>query len=105
MVLLDEPTSALDVGHQQLVMALCRSLAREGRAVLVVQHDLNLAGAFADRVLVMEEGRVVAAGNPVEVLRPELLSAVFKQRFMVMPHPQTGAPVVRASFDGHAAFN
>ena len=105
VVLLDEPTSALDVGHQQLVMALCRSLAREGRAVLVVQHDLNLASAYGDRVMVMKDGRVVAAGNPVEVLRPELLSEVFNQRLMVMPHPQTGAPVVLASFDGHAAFN
>ena len=105
VVLLDEPTAALDIGHQQLVMALCRSLAREGRAVLVVQHDLNLAGAYADRVLVMDEGTVVVDGNPVEVLRPELLSEVFDQRLMVTRHPQTGTPVVLASSDGCAAFN
>jgi len=105
VVLLDEPTAALDIGHQQLVMSLCRGLAREGRAVLVVQHDLNLAGAYADRVLVMDEGSVVADGNPVEVLRPELLSEVFDQRLMVTRDPHTGTPVVLASSAGCAAFN
>ena len=100
VVLLDEPTNALDIAHQQLVMALCRRLADEGRAVLAVLHDLNLAGAYADRVLVMAEGRVCEVGAPDEVLRPELLSEVFKQSVMVVPHPETGRPVVLPSFAG-----
>ena len=100
VVLLDEPTNALDIAHRQLVMALCRGLAERGRAVLAVLHDLNLAGAYADRVMVMSEGRVVAAGAPEEVLRPELLSEVFGQRVMVMPHTETGRPVVLPSFAG-----
>ena len=103
VVLLDEPTSALDIGHQQLVMSLCRRLAAAGRAVLAVLHDLNLAGAFADRVMVMSEGEVVASGTPEEVLHPELLSEVFNQQVMVVPHPQTGKPVVLASYEGEAA--
>ncbi len=103
VVLLDEPTTALDIGHQQLIMSLCRRLAADGRAVLAVLHDLNLAGAFADRVMVMSDGRVVASGTPEEVLCPDLLSAVFNQPVMVVPHPQTGKPVVLASYEGEHA--
>lgn len=99
VVLLDEPSAALDIGHQQLVMSLCRQLADEGRCILAVLHDLNLAGAYADRVMVMSEGRVVASGAPEEALRPELLSAVFNQEVIVIPHPQTNTPVVLASYD------
>ena len=99
VVLLDEPTAALDIGHQQLVMSLCRQLANDGRAVLAVLHDLNLAGAYADRIMVMSEGEVVAVGRPKEVLCPDLLSAVFNQQVMVMPHPQTDKPVVLTSFE------
>ena len=103
VVLLDEPTTALDIGHQQLIMSLCRRLAADGRAVLAVLHDLNLAGAFADRVMVMSDGRVVASGTPEEVLCPDLLSAVFNQPVMVVPHPQTGKPVVLAAFEEESA--
>ena len=99
VVLLDEPTAALDIGHQQLVMSLCRQLANDGRAVLAVLHDLNLAGAYADRIMVMSEGEVVAVGRPEEVLCPDLLSVVFNQQVMVMPHPQTDKPVVLTSFE------
>ena len=102
VVLLDEPTAALDIGHQQLVMSLCRQLANDGRAVLAVLHDLNLAGAYADRVMVMSEGAVAAVGRPEEVLCPDLLSAVFHQQVMVMRHPQTDKPVVLASYEGEA---
>lgn len=100
VVLLDEPTTALDIGHQQLIMSLCRDLADDGRAVLAVLHDLNLAGEYANRVAVMAEGEVKALGRPEEVLCPDLLSEVFNQPVMVMPHPQTGKPVVLASCEG-----
>ena len=98
-VLLDEPTNALDISHQQLVMSLCRRLADDGRAVLTVLHDLNLAGAYADRVMVIAAGKVVSVGTPEEVLCPGLLSEVFNHPVMVVPHPQTGKPVVLASFE------
>ena len=103
VILLDEPTTALDIGHQQLIMSLCRRLADDGRAVLAVLHDLNLAGEFADRVAVMAEGEVKALGSPEEVLCPDLLSEVFNQPVMVMPHPQTGKPVVLPSSGGNMA--
>ncbi len=105
VVLLDEPTAALDIGHQQLVMSLCRQLANDGRAVLAVLHDLNLAGAYADRVMVMSEGAVAAVGTPEEVLCPDLLSAVFHQQVMVMRHPQTDKPVVLASYEEEASVS
>ena len=100
VLLLDEPTDALDISHQQLVMSLCRRLADQQRAVLAVLHDLNLAAAYADRIVVLSEGQVVALGKPEEVLTPELLYEVFKQRVIVIPHPQTNKPVVLASSNG-----
>jgi iron complex transport system ATP-binding protein len=105
VVLLDEPTAALDLGHQELVMALCRRLASEGRAVIAVLHDLNLAGAYADRVAVMFKGRMVAIGKTNDVLCAGVLSEVFEQPVIVIPHPQTGCPVVltvgREQVNGH----
>lgn len=105
VLLLDEPTAALDIGHQHLVMSLCSRLAREDRAVLAVLHDLNLAGAYADRVMVMAAGNAVATGTPEEVLSADLLSEVFDQPLLVLPHPHTGRPVVLASFDGCPAVH
>ena len=93
VVLLDEPTASLDVGHQEMVMQSARRLADDGVAVLAVLHDLNLAGAHADRVAVMSDGEIVAVGETRETLRAELLSAVFDRPLIVTPHPQTGSPV------------
>ena len=100
VMLLDEPTNALDISHQQLVMSLCRRLANQGRAVLAVLHDLNLAAAFADQIVVLSEGQVVALGKPEDVLTPQMLFEVFDQKVIVIPHPQTNKPVVLASSNG-----
>ncbi|MEV7279532.1 heme ABC transporter ATP-binding protein [Streptomyces sp. NPDC093111] len=94
LLLLDEPTAALDLRHQELVLRVCRERAAAGDAVVVVLHDLGLAAAHADRVAVLHEARVVAAGPPVRVLGGELLSRVYRQPVEVFPHPRTGAPVV-----------
>ena len=77
VLLADEPTAALDPRHQLVVMELLRNAARNGNAILAIMHDLTLAARFADRVLVMNEGRVVAGGAPAEALAPELLASVF----------------------------
>jgi len=77
MLLADEPTAALDPRHQLVVMELLRSAARAGNAILAIMHDLTLAARFADRVLVMNDGRIVADGTPAEALAPERLAAVF----------------------------
>ena len=76
-LLLDEPTSFLDIGCQLSLMELCRSLAAEGKAVAAVLHDLPLALAYADRVAVLEQGRLAALGTPEEVRRSGILDRVF----------------------------
>ncbi|WP_035303373.1 heme ABC transporter ATP-binding protein [Actinokineospora inagensis] len=94
VLLLDEPTAALDVRHQELVLSLAHRHARGGGGVLVVLHDLGLAAAHADRVAVLDGGKVVAVGPPAEVCTAELLSAVYRHPVEVFPHPRTGLPLV-----------
>lgn len=103
LLLLDEPTAHLDVGHQAAVMELVRSLCRaEGKAILAVVHDLTLAAQYCDRLVMLNEGRVVAEGAPQEVLSPEVLSSVYGTKVWVFPHPLTGRPVVTPALtDGH----
>ncbi|WP_348789812.1 heme ABC transporter ATP-binding protein [Leifsonia sp. NPDC080035] len=94
IVLLDEPTDALDLGHQEQVLALAAQLARTGRAVLAVLHDLNLAATYADRIVLLSGGRVVATGDAETVLVPALLSGVYAHPVDVVEHPRTGRPLV-----------
>ncbi|MFE3093646.1 heme ABC transporter ATP-binding protein [Streptomyces sp. NPDC059248] len=94
LLLLDEPTAALDLRHQELVLRICRDRAANGDAVVVVLHDLGLAAAYADRIAVLDDGRVAADGPPSEVLDAALLTRVYRQPVEVFPHPRTGVPVV-----------
>ena len=76
VLLLDEPTAALDVGRQQQALELVDSLRRDaGLTVLSAMHDLTLAGLYADRLVLLDGGRVVASGTAREVLTPELIAA------------------------------
>jgi iron complex transport system ATP-binding protein len=75
ILLLDEPTTALDLGRQQLVLELVDSLRSDGLTVVSTMHDLTLAGQFADRLLLLDRGAVVAQGSAAEVLSPANLSA------------------------------
>ncbi len=93
-VLLDEPTTALDVRHQERVMVVAAQLATSGRAVLTVLHDLNTAARYADRILVLDRGRIRAEGSPAEVLTADLLSDVYGQPMRVMDHPFRPGPLV-----------
>jgi len=77
IVFLDEPTAALDLRHQEDVLRIARDLALAGRAVVVVVHDLSLAGAVADRVALLSAGRLVAVGAPSVVLTADAISAVY----------------------------
>ena len=77
VLLADEPTASLDPRHQLVVMELLRSAARGGNAILAILHDLTLAARFADRVLVMDRGRIVADGTPDEALSAQRLASVF----------------------------
>lgn len=92
VLLLDEPTAALDLKHQEMVLRLLRARAAEGAACLVVLHDLGLAAAYGDRVIVLNNGRVEADGLPAEVMTEELLSRVYDQPIEVLPHPRSGLP-------------
>lgn len=82
-LLLDEPTSSLDIAHQITTMRIARRAAREGAGVLVVLHDLNLAAAFADRVALMHDGRMVADGTGAEVFTADRLSAIYETEIAV----------------------
>ncbi|MET8423461.1 heme ABC transporter ATP-binding protein [Nocardia sp. NPDC004860] len=93
-LLLDEPTAALDLGHQEQVLRLARERATAGVAVVVVLHDLGVAAAYADRVAVLEAGRIAADGPPRQILTPELLSRVYQHPVDVFDHPVTGAQLV-----------
>ncbi|WP_309709104.1 heme ABC transporter ATP-binding protein [Pseudolysinimonas sp.] len=77
IVFLDEPTAALDLRHQEDVLRIARDLALAGRAVVVVVHDLSLAGAVADRVALLSGGRLVDVGAPASVLTADAISAVY----------------------------
>jgi iron complex transport system ATP-binding protein len=79
-LLLDEPTTFLDLKHQLSMYRLLAELGRRGMLVVTVTHDLNLALQFADRVLVLDQGRVAGDGAPSDVLTPELLDRVFGVR-------------------------
>ncbi|PFG44914.1 iron complex transport system ATP-binding protein [Georgenia soli] len=78
-LLLDEPTNHLDIRYQHEILDLVRSLARNSdHAIAVVLHDLNLAAAYCDRLLLLSQGRVIASGTPPEVLTPENLEPVYR---------------------------
>lgn len=94
IVLLDEPTAALDLRHQETLMRRARTLADDGRCVLVVLHDLSLAARYCDRLAVFSEGALTALGTPEEVLTPERIERVYRQRVTVLEHPVSGRPLV-----------
>lgn len=77
LVLLDEPTAALDLKHQESVMTTIRALADEGRAVVVVVHDLSVAAGYADRVAMVVEGRIDSVGAPTDVIVADRVSRVY----------------------------
>ncbi|MBB2977095.1 iron complex transport system ATP-binding protein [Microbacterium endophyticum] len=94
IVLLDEPTAALDLRHQEDVLRIARDLAADGRAVIVVLHDLSLAAAYADEVAMIDVGRLVAHGTPAEVFTAERIGAVYGTAVRVVSDVDTGRPIV-----------
>ena len=94
LLLLDEPTNHLDVAAQLELLGLLRRLTAEGVIVVAALHDLTLAAAHADRVVVLSAGRVVAEGAPRATLTPELLAEVYRVRASWTTNPLTGAPLL-----------
>ncbi|EYT56946.1 hemin ABC transporter ATP-binding protein [Dietzia sp. UCD-THP] len=90
VLLLDEPTAAVDLRHQEIVLELARTVADAGGAVVVVLHDLELAAAWSDRLVMISNGRIRAEGPPEQVLTSELVEEVYQQPVVVDRHPVTG---------------
>ncbi|MCX2733728.1 ABC transporter ATP-binding protein [Saccharopolyspora sp. NFXS83] len=95
LLLLDEPTTYLDLAHQVEVLDLIGRLHDDsGRTVVMVLHDLNLAARYADRLVAMRDGAIVAEGAPGDVLTEELLADVFGLNARVISDPVAGTPMV-----------
>ncbi|MEV5607928.1 ABC transporter ATP-binding protein [Streptomyces sp. NPDC052225] len=95
ILLLDEPTTYLDISHQVEVLDLVRQLNHDkGRTVAVVLHDLNQAARYADHLVAMKAGRIVAEGAPSKIVTADLVKEVFGLDCVVVPDPVTGSPLV-----------
>jgi iron complex transport system ATP-binding protein len=91
-LLLDEPTNNLDLRHQDEVLATARRLAADGVGVLAILHDINLAAAFADRICLLKEGRIVAEGPAASVIAEAPLAETFEVSVTLLRHPALPIP-------------
>ncbi|MEO3934782.1 ABC transporter ATP-binding protein [Micrococcaceae bacterium Sec7.4] len=95
VLLLDEPTTYLDLTHQVEVLDLITDLnRRRGTTVAIVLHDLNLAARYADHIIAMKDGRIVAEGSARAVVTEETVREVFALKSRVFPDPVSGAPLI-----------
>ncbi|MFB8206857.1 ABC transporter ATP-binding protein [Streptomyces sp. NPDC056010] len=99
-MLLDEPTSFLDITHQYQLLGLLAKLRNEGRTVVAVLHDINQACRFADHLVAMKAGEVVAEGDPGDIVDATLIKDVFDLPSVVVPDPVTGTPMVVPTLQG-----
>ncbi len=97
ILLLDEATSNLDISHQIEILNIIRGLA-DSITVISVFHDLNLAAYYCDRLIMLKDRRIYAAGPPGDVLTRESLSAVYGIDALVKPHPLTGKPYILPTY-------
>jgi len=93
IILLDEPTAHLDLKYQVEIFDLVRQLNQESQmTVVVVSHDLNLAGGYCDRLILLKNGEVYEIGSPKKILTEENIKAVYDAEVLVSPNPLTGSP-------------
>ena len=93
VLLLDEPTAFLDLQHQIDICSVLHRLKHErGLTIIMVSHDLNLASQYCDRIVMLKDGAVFAMGRPKEVMRPDVLQAVYGCAVLVDAHPESGLP-------------
>jgi iron complex transport system ATP-binding protein len=93
-LVLDEPTTFLDIGHEMAVFELLSTLAESGLSILVITHQLNLIARFADTMVLMHEGAIVAHGAPETVMQGRTLERVYDWPLIVTRDPAIGAPVL-----------
>jgi iron complex transport system ATP-binding protein len=105
ILVLDEPTASLDVRHEMEILELLRASADHGMTIFLITHHLDLAARFADRLLLLDRGRVAAEGEPREVLQEETLRRVYEWPIAVSDDPATGVrhvtPLSTSSHPGH----
>lgn len=99
-LLLDEPTSFLDITHQYQLLRLLAELRDQGRTVIAVLHDINQACRFADHLVAMRDGRVVAEGRPADIVDAALIKDVFDLPSVIVPDPVTATPMVVPTLQG-----
>jgi iron complex transport system ATP-binding protein len=104
LLLLDEPTTFLDINHQVELLDLLTDLNRDsGKTIVIVLHDLNLACRYADHIIAMKRGSIVAEGPPREVITAEVVTDVFGLACEVVPDPVSGTPMVVPRGRHHAS--
>jgi len=94
LLILDEPTSALDLGHQQDLMQAIQQFAKQGVAVAMVLHDINLAARYADKLLALLCGQTLAYGSVKDVVNTENVKKLFGIDAHIIDHPMHNSPVV-----------
>ncbi|MFC8306434.1 ABC transporter ATP-binding protein [Streptomyces olivaceus] len=99
-LLLDEPTSFLDITHQYQLLHLLARLRDQGRTVVAVLHDINQACRFADHLVAMRDGKVVAEGSPGDIVDAALIKDVFDLPSVIVPDPVAGTPMVVPTLQG-----
>jgi len=102
-LLMDEPTNNLDLRHQHAALQMARHCAGAGVGVLAILHDINLAGAFADRICLLKQGRIVALGPTAEMLDAAPLAAAFDVSVTVLRHPSLSTPQIAWTVDAGRA--
>ena len=93
-LVLDEPTTFLDIAHEMAMFELFARLARDGMAVMLVSHQLNLVARFADALVLLHHGRVAAAGPPAAVMQAAILEPVYDWPLVITRDPAVGAPAL-----------
>lgn len=94
ILLLDEPTTFLDIVHQVEVLELLAGLNAQGRTVVAVLHELNLAFRYGSHLVAMRDGAIIAEGAPMEIVTEDLMQRVFDLDALIQPDPLTGKPMV-----------
>jgi iron complex transport system ATP-binding protein len=94
ILILDEATSHLDIAHQQLIARILSVLNRQGRTVVLLSHDLNLAALYCSRILLLDRGKAVACDVPERVITAELIRSVYGVEPIITRHPESGRPQV-----------
>ena len=106
LIFLDEPTANLDLEHALIVMTAARKMTGIGTTIIMAMHDLNLAAAYCDNIIVLKKGHMITSGTPVEVVTPDLIRDVFKVTGEIIYTTATGTPqIVGTAFNHERGHN